>query len=252
VRPIVDICKKRNIPFFRAQLFKPRTSPKSFQGLGAEGLDIINYLLGQGLQLVSEASSLEQLKIVGSFARIIQIGARNMQNFEFLKRVGKEVDFSRTESTPFVMLKRGFQNTLEEWLASAQYLEQSGVPASQIILCERGTRNFASPTGVTLDLALAYQAKINTPYHVIVDPSHGTRLSTLVLPMAKAILAMDFDGLMLEIHPRPSESLSDAQQAVSLEDFDSFCDSIDLTPFISLPSWVKEKDTGNYGSSAFR
>lgn len=227
VKPIVDLCLRWNIRYFRAQLYKPRTHPDSFQGLGERGLPIINYLLNHGLQLVAEAASFEQLNVVKDFASVIQIGARNMQNFEFLKKIGSTL--ITAQNPPFVLLKRGFSNTLEEWLASAQYLEHFGVSSSKIILCERGTRNSSAPTGVTLDLAMAYQAKLSAPYSVILDPSHGTRQTALVLPLARACLAMNLDGLMVEIHPDPLNSWSDAQQAVSLGDFEDFLQSVDLS-----------------------
>jgi 3-deoxy-7-phosphoheptulonate synthase len=222
VKPIIATCKKWGITYFRSQIYKPRTHPDSFQGLGKNGIEIVEYLKSEGLQLVLEALSVHQLKVVAPYASIVQIGARNMQNFEFLKKIGKHLDFSDPLQAPYVMLKRGFQNTLEEWLASAKYLEQSGVPQEKIILCERGSRHFASPAGVCLDLALAYKAKLNSPYKIIIDPSHGTRTRDLVLPMALASLSMDFSGLMVEIHPNPTKSWSDADQAVGLEDFDEF------------------------------
>ena len=220
VRPIVEVAKKHKLEHFRANLFKPRTSPHSFQGLGYQGLPIIDFLLHHGMKLVSEACSLEQLDFVRDYASIVQIGARNMQNFELLKMLGKKIDFSLSEQ--MVMLKRGFSNDIGEWLSSAQYLEQSGVPHNRIILCERGSRNWASPNGVTLDLALAWKVKQETDYPVIIDPSHGTRESSLVLPLAKAAMAMDFDGLMIETHPHPLKSLSDPQQAVRPTALDQF------------------------------
>ncbi len=220
VKPIAEVAHKQGIKYFRANIFKPRTNPNSFQGLGLKGLPVIEYLHKQGFKLVTEACSLGQLDIVKDFASMIQIGTRNMQNFELLKAMGRTVDFSSGRYQ--VMLKRGFANNMAEWLSSAEYLEQSGVPRDKIILCERGSRNHAAPSGVTLDLALAYKVKMETNYKVIVDPSHGTRESSLVLPLAKAALAMDFDGLMIETHPKPLESMSDPQQAVRPNAIDSF------------------------------
>jgi 3-deoxy-7-phosphoheptulonate synthase len=220
IKPIVDLCVKRNIPYFRSQLFKPRTNPDSFQGLGESGYHLIEYIKDHGLKVVIEAMSLAQLRYVESFADIIQIGARNMQNFELLKSVGSSEIFQKR--LPFVMLKRGFSNTEEEWISSAKYLEKSGVPKNKIILCERGTRNFCSPHGVTLDLALAKKVQMQGEYNVIVDPSHGTKSSELVLPLSKAILAMEFDGIMVEIHPNPEQSKSDKEQALTPTLYDSF------------------------------
>ncbi|MBF0314496.1 MAG: 3-deoxy-7-phosphoheptulonate synthase [Oligoflexia bacterium] len=228
VKPIVSLCKKYEIKHFRAQLFKPRTRAHSFQGLGLskQGLDIITYLKSEKMAIVSEAASIEQLESIISFADIVQIGARNMQNFELLKNVGKILKNASQEKPdsqfPCVMLKRGFANTLEEWLASANYLEIGGVPSSHIILCERGTRNFSSPTGITLDLAMAYKAQQISKYRVIVDPSHGTRERGLVIPLTKASIAIGVDGVMIEVHPKPWESVSDPAQALSIEELDAY------------------------------
>ena len=220
VRPIIEVAKKHGLRYFRANLFKPRTSPRSFQGLGAEGLPILEFLIHHKMLPVCEVASLEQLELLQNYASVIQIGARNMQNFELLKMVGKKLDFS--SSKQMVMLKRGFANNIHEWLSSASYLEKSGVPHHRIILCERGSRNWAAPHGITLDLALAWKVKQETDYKVIIDPSHGTRESSLVLPLAEAARAMNFDGLMVEVHPKPKESLSDSQQAIRPLDFDRF------------------------------
>ncbi|MBF0359478.1 MAG: 3-deoxy-7-phosphoheptulonate synthase [Oligoflexia bacterium] len=224
VKPIALLCERFGISYFRSQIFKPRTHHYSFQGLGTEGMDIVNFLISKNLSLVSEVLSVEHLLIVKEFASIIQIGARNMQNFELLKKIGPIVyqQNNSQSSLPYVLLKRGPANTEEEWLASASYLEAFGVPQSKIILCERGTRNHVSPKGVTLDFALAYKVKSTTNYRVIIDPSHGTRDANLVLPMIKAAISMDFDGVMVEVHPNPKEALSDPEQTVSLEDFENF------------------------------
>ncbi len=216
--PIVELCKRLKITYFRAQLFKPRTFPDSFQGLGVKGLPLIEYLLENGLKLVTEACSLEQLEIVKDFASVVQIGTRNMQNFELLKGVGPMLAH---HPDTLVMLKRGFSNTLPEWLASARYLEKSGVPPENIVLCERGSRCAFAPTGVVLDFAMALKAKQHG-YKVIIDPSHGTKDAPMVLPLLSASLSLPLDGAMVEIHPRPRESWSDAAQAVSLEDFENF------------------------------
>lgn len=220
VKPIVNVAKKHGLVYFRANLFKPRTNLHSFQGLGRKGLPIIEFLLNHQMQLVSEAGSLEQLELVQTYASVVQIGARNMQNFELLKMVGKKLDFA--SSNQMVMLKRGFANNIHEWLSSAEYLEKSGVPRNRLVLCERGSRNWAAPNGITLDLALAWKVKQETDYKVIIDPSHGTKESSLVLPLAKAAMALDFDGLMIETHPHPLESLSDPQQAIRPTALDEF------------------------------
>ncbi|MBF0297127.1 MAG: 3-deoxy-7-phosphoheptulonate synthase [Oligoflexia bacterium] len=238
VKPIASLCERYGIKYFRSQLFKPRTHHSSFQGLGAdaEGMEIINYLKSKNFSIVSEALSIEQLIIIREFASIIQIGARSMQNFELLKKIGplvhKRRDSHNQTISPFVLLKRGPSNTEEEWLAAASYLEAYGVPRSKIILCERGTRNHVAPKGVTIDFGLAYRVKNATTYKVIIDPSHGTRDANLVLPMLKATIAMGFDGAMIEVHPTPNESLSDRDQTVSLEEFEKFLNNNDLSPFV--------------------
>ena len=224
IAPLVELAKKYPSVYFRANLFKPRTRPDSFQGLGGEGFPLIEFLLKRKMKLVCEAGSLEQLESIQNYASIIQIGARNMQNFELLKNLGKKLSASPS-GHQMVMLKRGFSNNMDEWLSSAKYLVQAGLCQDRIILCERGTRNWAAPHGVTLDLAMALKVKQQTDYQVIIDPSHGTRESSLVLPMAKAALALDFDGLMIETHPRPMESLSDPQQAVHPRALDQFLSS---------------------------
>ena len=226
VVPIVKLAKKYGVSYFRAHLFKPRTSPDSFQGLGEEGLFLLEFLKGEGMGLVCEAASLAQLDFLLPHASIIQIGARNMQNFELLKAIGQKLGQHK------VILKRGFANNMHEWLSSAKYLQRSGVLPENIILCERGTRNWPAPHGVTLDLALAWKVKEDTGYQVIIDPSHGTRESSLVLPLARAALALNFAGLMIETHPFPAKSLSDPQQAVSLESLDQFLSEFSQTgPF---------------------
>jgi len=166
---------------------------------------------------VCEAGSVEQLGVIAPYASIIQIGARNMQNFELLKATGKHTG----ATVDYVLLKRGFANTVDEWLEAANYLIQGGVPKEKIVLCERGSRSLTSPTGVQLDFIAALEAK-KAGYQVIVDPSHGSKRSEFVLPLAKASLQLGLDGLMIECHPRPSESFSDAQQAITIESLESF------------------------------
>jgi len=162
---------------------------------------------------------------VSEIADIIQIGARNMQNFELLKKIGKAKGYKNKEQ--YVLLKRGFSNNFYEWICAAGYLEQSGVPAEKILLCERGSRNHAAPYEVTLDFGMAIKAKLDTNYKVIIDPSHGSRHSSLVLPLTKAAIKMEmFDGLMIEVHPNPRGSVSDADQAVSVDCMDEFLTSI--------------------------
>lgn len=208
---------RQGIPYIRTQLYKPRTSPDSFQGLGKDGEAILKQLRetyrDDQLKFVCEACSIAQLAVIAPWASIIQIGARNMQNFELLKAVGPVIH----EKTEYVLLKRGFANTVEEWLESARYLIQSGVPKEKIILCERGTRSVTSPTGVQMDFIAALAAK-KAGFAVILDPSHGTKKAEYVAPVAKACLALGLDGIMIECHPEPKKSVSDAAQALSIEE----------------------------------
>jgi 3-deoxy-7-phosphoheptulonate synthase len=221
ITPVAELITKYKLPYLRAQLYKPRTNPDSFQGLGTKGLEILKVLRAKyslsELKFVCEAGSVEQLKIVAPVASIIQIGARNMQNFELLKAVGSEV----TAATDYVLLKRGFANTVEEWLESAKYLIQGGVPKEKILLCERGSRSLTSPTGVQLDFIAALEARKHG-YKMIIDPSHGSKRAEFVLPLARASLQLDVDGVMIECHPEPAKSVSDAKQALSLPEMESF------------------------------
>ena len=224
ITPVAALLKKHGLTYLRTQLFKPRTNPDSFQGLGKDGIVILETLrktyTAAELKFVCEACSTDQLELIAPWASVIQIGARNMQNFELLKAVGKHF----SEKNDFVLLKRGFANTVEEWLESARYLIQGGVPKSKIILCERGTRSLTSPTGVQLDFIAAMEAK-KSGYLVITDPSHGSKKREFVIPLAKASLQLGLDGVMIECHPRPLESVSDAKQAISLEEAESFIQS---------------------------
>ncbi len=221
IAPVATLLSRHKIKYIRTQLFKPRTNPEAFQGLGESGIEILKTLrktyTKEELGFVCEACSSDQLEVIAPWASIIQIGARNMQNFELLKAVGR--NFS--DKHDYVLLKRGFANTVEEWLASAQYLIQGGVPKSKVILCERGTRSVTSPTGVQLDFIAAMEAK-KSGFLVITDPSHGSKKSEFVLPLARAGLQLGLDGIMVECHPKPSESVSDAKQAISLEAMEEF------------------------------
>ncbi len=202
--------ERENVRFLRAAAYKPRTSPYSFQGLGAAGLEIIKKIKAEfNLQIVSELVDLSVLDLFRERVDIIQIGARNMQNFATLKAAG-------ATGKP-VLLKRGFGNTVEEWLYAAEYLLGAG--AETVILCERGIRTFEPLTRDTLDLgAIAYAKKI-TRLPVIADPSHAAGRSDLVLPLALGAVAAGADGLMLEVHPSPSESVSDDEQAIGFSEF---------------------------------
>jgi len=211
--------KKAGAKILRGGAFKPRTSPYSFQGLGEKGL---KYLAEVGkltnLPVVTEVMDAKQIELVSEYADIIQIGARNMQNFNLLKEVGK------TEKP--VLLKRGMASTVKELLMSAEYILSGG--NSRVILCERGIRTFEDSTRFTLDISAVSQIKILTHLPVIVDPSHGTGRRELILPLSRAAIAAGADGLMIEVHPKPEEALSDGFQSILPLDFQRLMKEIKL------------------------
>ncbi|MBV9356628.1 MAG: 3-deoxy-7-phosphoheptulonate synthase [Chloroflexi bacterium] len=197
--------------FLRGGAFKPRSSPYSFQGLGADGLDLLfESSRASGLPIVTEVMEPAQVERVASVAAILQVGTRNMQNFPLLREVGRT-------STP-VLLKRGLSATIEEWLMAAEYIMNEG--NTDVILCERGIRTFETATRNTLDLSAIPVIKRLSHLPVIADPSHGTGHRYLVEPMALAAAAAGADGLILEVHPEPDTALSDGPQSLTLEGFD--------------------------------
>jgi 3-deoxy-7-phosphoheptulonate synthase len=205
-----DAVKAAGATMLRGGAFKPRTSPYSFQGLEEEGL----YLLAEardrtGLPIVTEAMDASQLDLVARYADMIQIGARNMQNYPLLREAGRA-------KLP-VLLKRGVSATLEELLLAAEYILNEG--NYQVVLCERGIRGFNGHTRYTLDLAAVPVLKHLTHLPVIVDPSHGTGKWRYVAPMALAAVAGGADGLIVEVHPDPARALSDGPQSLNLENF---------------------------------
>lgn len=207
---IAKSVKSAGATMLRGGAFKPRTSPYSFQGLKEEGLRLLAEAReATGLPVVTEAMDIESLPIVSEFADIVQIGARNMQNFNLLKKVGR-ID------NP-VLLKRGPSSTIEEWLLAAEYIASGG--NSKVILCERGIRTFEQYTRNTLDLSAVPAAKTLSHLPVFVDPSHGTGRWQLVSPMSKAGIAAGADGLIIEVHPNPSEALSDGPQSLTPKNF---------------------------------
>lgn len=194
----------------RAGAFKPRTSPYSFQGLEKEGLDFLKEVKAKtGLLIVTEVMDQFTVEEVAECADILQVGARNMQNYFLLRELGK--------IRKPVLLKRGLSATIEEWLMAAEYILSGG--NYDVILCERGIRTFEPYTRNTLDLSAVPLAKQLSHLPVIVDPSHGTGLSGLVPAMSKAALAAGADGLMIEVHPNPQEALSDGPQSLTPEQF---------------------------------
>ncbi len=202
--------KKAGASILRGGAFKPRTSPYSFQGLGEEGLKyLVEARKKVGLPIITELMDVRDLELVERNADIIQIGARNMQNFDLLKEIGR--------SKKPVLLKRGMSATVKEVLLSAEYILQNG--NFNVMLCERGIRTFETETRFTLDLNAIPLFKTLSHLPVIVDPSHGTGRWGLVPPMAKAGIAAGADGLIIEVHPKPEEALSDGPQSMLPDKF---------------------------------
>jgi 3-deoxy-7-phosphoheptulonate synthase len=196
---------------FRGGAFKPRTSPYSFQGLGEEALAILAEVRERfGLAIVTETIDPVNCDLVERYADVLQVGARNMQNFSLLKRVGR--------SAKPVLLKRGLSATLDEFLMAAEYILAEG--NYNVILCERGVRTFADHTRNTLDLSVIPAVKRASHLPIIVDPSHGTGKRDKVLPLARAAVAVGADGLMIEVHPEPDRALSDGYQSLDPEQFE--------------------------------
>jgi len=203
--------------FFRGGAYKPRTSPYSFQGLGEEGLRIMAEIRDAfGLKIVTEAIDNESLELVEAYADVIQIGARNMQNFSLLKRAG------RTRKP--VLLKRGMSATLEEFLMAAEYVMSEG--NYQVILCERGVRTFADHTRNTLDLSIVPAVQRLSHLPILVDPSHGTGKRNKVTPLSRAAVAVGADGLIVEVHHQPDKALSDGAQSLYPDQFDELMDQV--------------------------
>lgn len=208
----------------RGGAYKPRTSPYSFVGLGKEGLAILKDVKKEtGLPVITEVLAPEEVEIVSEVADIFQIGARNMYNYRLLEKLGRL-------SLP-VMLKRGFQATISEFLSCAEYILKGG--NNQVILCERGIRTFDSQfTRNCLDLSAVPVLKKETHLPVFVDPSHGTGKRELVIPMSRAAVAAGADGLIVEVHPKPEEALSDGFQSLTFDLFEKLIKEI--TPFVQI------------------
>jgi len=203
-------CKEAGATHLRGGAFKPRTSPYAFQGLEDEGLKLLDEARREtGLPIVTEVMEPDKVDLVAEHADILQIGARNVQNFSLLKRVG--------DAGKPVLLKRGMATTIQEWLLSAEYVLARGNP--NVILCERGIRTFEASTRYTLDLNAVPVVKKLSHLPVVVDPSHGTGHWELVESMAMAAVAAGADGLIIEVHPRPEEALSDGPQSLKPERF---------------------------------
>ncbi len=191
----------------RGGAFKPRSSPYSFQGLGREALEMLAQVRGEtGLPVVTEVMAPEQVELIEQYADMLQVGARNMQNFNLLQEVGR--------SRKPILLKRGMMSSLDEWLQAAEYILAYG--NMQVVLCERGIRTFETYTRNTLDISAVPAVKRLSHLPVIVDPSHGTGKRALVIPMAMAAVAAGADGIIVEAHPDPDKAMSDGAQSLNL------------------------------------
>jgi 3-deoxy-7-phosphoheptulonate synthase len=207
----------------RGGAYKPRTSPYDFQGMAEDGLKLLAEARERtGLKVITEVLDTGDVDLVAQYADILQVGARNMQNFALLKKLG--------EIAKPVLLKRGLAATIKEFLLSAEYIVSHGNP--QVILCERGIRTFETATRNTLDLAAVPLLNELTHLPVVVDPSHATGKRSLVRPLAKAIVAVGADGIMTEIHPNPEQAWSDGPQSLRLEEFASMMR--ELEPYLAL------------------
>jgi 3-deoxy-7-phosphoheptulonate synthase len=207
---VAEQVAKAGAQFFRGGAYKPRTSPYAFQGLGEEALKIMVEIRERyGLRIVTEAIDNEALELVDHYADVIQIGARNMQNYSLLRAAGRK-------RKP-VLLKRGLSATLDEFLMAAEYVMSEG--NYQVILCERGIRTFADHTRNTLDLSIVPAVQRLSHLPIIVDPSHGTGKRNKVIPLARAAVAVGADGLIVEVHHAPDKALSDGAQSIYPEQF---------------------------------
>jgi len=207
---IAEVVASTGVKLFRGGAFKPRTSPYSFQGLGESGLKILAAVREQfGLSIVTEVLDTETVDLVEEYADIVQIGARNMQNFSLLRKIG--------QAKKPAILKRGMSATLDELLLAAEYIMAEG--NYSVILCERGVRTFADHTRNTLDLSIVPAVQQRSHLPIIVDPSHGTGKREKVIPLARAAIAVGADGIMVEVHNQPEQALSDGPQALLPEMF---------------------------------
>lgn len=218
-----EAVKAGGAQILRGGAYKPRTSPYSFQGLEIEGLKYMDEVRrNTGLAVVCEVTSLEAVENAVKYVDILQVGARNMQNFYLLKEVGKT-------KMP-VLLKRGIAATIDEWLNAAEYIMSEGNP--NVILCERGIRTYETATRNTLDISAVPVIKEKSHLPIIVDPSHATGVRKYVAPLSKASVAVGADGLMIEVHPNPAKALSDGPQSLNPSDFKNLCN--ELKPLINL------------------
>lgn len=224
--------KKSGAQFLRGGAFKPRTSPYAFQGLEEEGLKLLKAAKDEtGLQIITEVTSEKAVELSIPYVDMFQIGARNVQNFQLLREVGK--------SMKPVLLKRGSATTIDEWLNAAEYIMSEG--NYDVVLCERGIRTFETATRNTLDISAVPVVKNKSHLPIIVDPSHAAGKSKYVIPLSRAAIAAGADGLIVEVHPNPMMAMSDAAQQLNLNDFDALCKDI------SKLALILEREFNYYG-----
>jgi len=217
IRETARIVAEHGARVLRGGAFKPRTSPYAFQGLGEEGLRLLRDAADEaGLRVITEVMEASQIEAVVNYADVLQVGARNMQNFSLLRRLG--------EVRKPVLLKRGISATIEEWLMSAEYVMAGG--NYQVILCERGIRTFERATRNTLDISAIPVVKKLSHLPVVVDPSHAVGIRDKVIPVARAAVAVGCDGLLVEVHPNPEKALSDGPQSLFPDQFQILMDAV--------------------------
>ncbi|MFB3160048.1 bifunctional 3-deoxy-7-phosphoheptulonate synthase/chorismate mutase [Neobacillus sp. 179-J 1A1 HS] len=225
VATVARAMKEKGLKLLRGGAYKPRTSPYDFQGLGVEGLKILKRVADEyDMAVISEIVNPRDIEMAVDYIDVIQIGARNMQNFELLKAAGKV-------NMP-ILLKRGLSATIEEFINAAEYIMAQG--NGKIILCERGIRTYEKATRNTLDISAVPILKQETHLPVMVDVTHSTGRRDLLLPTAKAAIAIGADGVMAEVHPDPAVALSDSQQQMDLDQFDKFYKELLSTNFVML------------------
>jgi 3-deoxy-7-phosphoheptulonate synthase len=218
--------KKAGADMLRGGAFKPRTGPHTFQGLGEEGLKLLALARKEsGLPVVTEVMSPDNVGLVAEYADLLQVGARNMQNFDLLRELGR--------IRKPVLLKRGMSATIEEFLAAAEYILAEG--NQQVILCERGIRTFETATRNTLDLSVAPLIKELSHLPIVIDPSHATGKRSLVQPMTLAALVAGAHGVLVEVHPEPEKALSDGPQSLTFQGFECLMAEVRrLSPFLGF------------------
>jgi 3-deoxy-7-phosphoheptulonate synthase len=217
LREAAQAVKKAGAKILRGGAYKPRTSPYDFQGLGVEGLKLLRQVADEfDMKVVTEIVDREDIEVMENYADILQVGARNMQNFQMLKALGK--------SKKPVMLKRGLSATISEWLNAAEYIMAGG--NENVMFCERGIRTYETFTRNTLDLSAVAAIKELSHLPIVVDPSHGTGRRPMVAPMSRAAIAAGADALIIEVHPHPEKALSDGNQSLKPEDFQKLMENL--------------------------